>query len=118
MRYLLPKISASDRADVCASFQQAVVEVLASKAVRAAVRRRRKLIAVSGGVGLNLRLREALEKEAAGAELAVRWAEPWLCTDNAAMVAYAAAQRWRAGARSSLAQDISPTLGADLFAKS
>lgn len=118
VRYLLPKISASDRADVCASFQQAVVEVLASKAVRAAVRRRRKLIAVSGGVGLNLRLREALEKEAAGAELAVRWAEPWLCTDNAAMVAYAAAQRWRAGARSSLAQDISPTLGADLFAKS
>jgi len=118
VRYLLPAISAADRADVCASFQQAVVEVLASKAVRAAVRRRRKLIAVSGGVGLNGRLREVLQEEAGKEGLAVRWAEPWLCTDNAAMVAYAAAQRWRAGARSSLAEDVFPTLGTDLFAKS
>jgi len=118
VRYLLPKTSAADRADLCASFQEAVVEVLASKAVRAAARRGRKLIAVSGGVGLNRRLREVLEAEAAGRGLEVRWAEPWLCTDNAAMVAYAAAQRWRAGVRSSLAEDIFPTLGADLFAKS
>ena len=116
VRYLLPKTAEADRADLCAGFQEAVVEVLARKAVRAAVERRRGLIAVSGGVGLNERVREVLEEQAGAAGLTVRFAEPWLCTDNAAMTAYAAAQRWRAGARSSLAEDIFPTLGADLFA--
>jgi N6-L-threonylcarbamoyladenine synthase len=115
VRYLLPETAAADRADVCAGFQEAVVDVLVHKAVRAALRCRRRLIAVSGGVGLNGRLRERLTEAAGRAGLAVRLAEPWLCTDNAAMIAYAAAQRWRAGRRSSLAEDILPTLGADLF---
>ena len=115
VRYLLPKTTPADRADLCAGFQEAVVEVLAGKAVRAARERRRGLIAVSGGVGLNRRLREVLGAEARGAGLEVRFAESWLCTDNAAMMAYAAAQRWRSGARSSVAEDIFPTLGADLF---
>lgn len=116
VRYLLPKTTQADRADLCAGFQEAVVEVLARKAVRAAMERRRGLIAVSGGVGLNKRLREVLGAEAGVEGMEVRFAESWLCTDNAAMMAYAAAQRWRAGARSSLAEDIFPTLGADLFA--
>lgn len=116
VRYLLPKTSAADRADLCAGFQEAVVDVLVHKVVRAAVRMQRRLIAVSGGVGLNGRLRERLLEEAARAGLEVRFAEPWLCTDNAAMIAYVAAQRWKAGQRSSLVEDIFPTLGADLFA--
>lgn len=116
VRYLLPTTTEADRADLCAGFQEAVVEVLARKAVRAAVARRRRLIAVSGGVGLNRRLREVLEAEAGEAGVEVRVAAPWLCTDNAAMTAYAAAQRWRSGARSPLSGDIFPTLGADLFA--
>lgn len=115
VRYLLPKLTAADRADLCAGFQEAVVEVLASKAVAAAKAGRRGLLAVSGGVGLNARLRSRLGEEAGAAGLEVVFAEPWLCADNAAMIAYTAAQRWRAGARSSLAEDIFPTLGADLF---
>ncbi|MEX1045168.1 MAG: tRNA (adenosine(37)-N6)-threonylcarbamoyltransferase complex transferase subunit TsaD [Chthoniobacterales bacterium] len=115
VRYLWPTTTAADRNDLCAGFQEAVVDVLAHKAVRAAVECRRQLIAVSGGVGLNGRLREVLCARAGEEGLEVRFAEPWLCTDNAAMMAYAAAQRWQAGKRSSLAEDIFPTLGADLF---
>jgi len=115
VRYLLPKTTAADRADLCAGFQEAVVDVLVHKALRAAAQARRRLIAVSGGVGLNERLRERLIEGAGRAGLEVRFAEPWLCTDNAAMIAYAAAQRWKAGGRSSLAEDIFPMLGEDLF---
>ena len=116
VRYLLPQTAPADRADICAGFQEAVVDVLVHKAVRAAQASRRKLVAVSGGVGCNLRLRERLNEEAGRCGLEVRFAEPWLCADNAAMIAYVAAQHWRAGRRSSLAQDIFPTLGQDLFA--
>lgn len=117
VRYLLPQTGPADRPDLCAGFQEAVVDVLVHKAVRAARQCRRELIAVSGGVGLNARLRTRLAGAAAEEGLSVRFAEPWLCTDNAAMMAYAALQRWRRGQGSGLGQDIVPTLGADLFAK-
>jgi N6-L-threonylcarbamoyladenine synthase len=116
VRYLLPQTSPADVSDLCAGFQAAVVDVLVSKAVRAAQASRRDLIAVSGGVAGNRQLREQLNAEAAGNGIGVVFAEPWLCADNAAMIAYAAAQRWQAGQRSSLAEDISPTLGDNLFA--
>jgi N6-L-threonylcarbamoyladenine synthase len=116
VRYLLPQTGVADRPDLCAGFQEAVVDVLVYKAVQAARANRRKLIAVSGGVGLNGRLRESLEAAAAANALEVVFAAPGLCTDNAAMIAYAAVQRWRAGARSSLDEDIHPSLGDDLFA--
>jgi N6-L-threonylcarbamoyladenine synthase len=116
VRYLLPQTSPADVSDLCAGFQAAVVDVLVSKAVRAAQASRRDLIAVSGGVAGNRQLREQLNAEAAGKGIGVVFAEPWLCADNAAMIAYAAAQRWQAGQRSSLAEDISPTLGDNLFA--
>lgn len=116
VRYLLPRTVEGDLPDLCAGFQEAVVDVLVHKAVRAARQCGRRLIAVSGGVGLNLRLRERLEEEASSEGFAVRFAEPWLCTDNAAMVAYVAAQRWKRANGSNLEADIFPTLGADLFA--
>jgi len=116
VRYLLPKTIHADRADLCAGFQEAVVDVLVHKAVRAAKHCRRDLIAVSGGVGLNARLRERLVREAGVAGIGVVFAEPSLCTDNAAMIAYAAAWRARRGDFSSLGTDISPTLGTGLFA--
>ena len=116
VRYLLPKTSAADRADLCAGFQEAVVDVLVDKTVHAARAAGRGLVAVSGGVGLNDRLREALLAAAGAAGLEVLFAEPELCTDNAAMIAYAAAQRHRAGEESGFATDITPTLGAALFA--
>ncbi len=115
VRYLLPQTGEGDVPDLCAGFQEAVVDVLVHKTIRAAKQCRRGLIAVSGGVALNRHLRSQLEEEARHAGLSVCFAEPWLCTDNAAMVAYVAAQRWRAGEMSGLGRDISPTLGADLF---
>jgi N6-L-threonylcarbamoyladenine synthase len=118
VRYLLPKTAESDRADVCAGFQEAVVDVLVHKAVQGAKHCRRDLIAVSGGVGLNTRLRERLVGEAGAAGIGVAFAEPSLCTDNAAMIAYASAWHARRGNFSSLGTDVSPTLGTSLFAAS
>ena len=118
VRYLLPGLSGADRADLCAAFQDAVVDVLVHKTVRAAVAQRRPLIAVSGGVGLNARLQDRLKTEASEAGLEVVFAAPELCTDNAAMVAYVAAQRRCSGEISPLGTDIFPALGSDLFAKS
>ena len=116
VKYLLPKTSAADRPDLCAGFQEAVVDVLAHKTVRAARQARRDLVAVSGGVGLNARLRQALAEACGEAGIGVLLAEPWLCTDNAAMIAYAAALGRARGAASPLEEDIFPTLGAGLFA--
>ena len=115
VRYLLPETGSADRPDLCASFQEAVVDVLVHKAVRAARLAGRRLIALSGGVGLNLRLRERLQRAAAEEDLEVCFAASALCTDNAAMMAYVAAQQWRSGPSSGLDQDIFPALGADLF---
>lgn len=116
VRYLLPSCGEDDTADLCASFQEAVVDVLAHKTVRAAVALRKGLIAVSGGVGLNGRLRARLLEEAGPAGVEVIFAERGLCTDNAAMIAYAAAQGVLRGERSSLGSDIFPSLGDGLFA--
>lgn len=116
VRYLLPKTTESDRDDICAGFQEAVVDVLVHKAIAAAKRCRRDLIAVSGGVGLNARLRDCLVEAARKAGLRVIFADAALCTDNAAMIAYAAAWSARRGAYSPLETDITPTLGTNLFA--
>ncbi|MEY3480480.1 MAG: tRNA ((37)-N6)-threonylcarbamoyltransferase complex transferase subunit TsaD [Verrucomicrobiota bacterium] len=116
VRYLLPKTNGSDRADLCAGFQEAVVDVLVHKAVEAARSCRRDLIAVSGGVGLNARLRERLVHAAEGRGMRVLFAESGLCTDNAAMIAYAAAWRAKRGEFSALETDTFPSLGNTLFA--
>ena len=55
VRYLLPKLETLHLPDLCASFQEAVVEVLVTKTVRAAHAARRKVVAVSGGVSCNSR---------------------------------------------------------------
>jgi N6-L-threonylcarbamoyladenine synthase len=97
-------------ADVAASFQQAVIEILTGKTLRAAISSKRELIALSGGVSLNRALRDAMRQacDAAGLELVT--AEPSLCTDNAAMIAFAALLRHLAGENTPLADDIHPNL--------
>ncbi len=95
--------------DICASFQRAVIDVLVAKTV-AAARTSCGLVTVSGGVSCNgeLRARMAEACELAGLEL--RFAEPRLCTDNAAMIAYAAMQRWESGTTTPLTTEIDPNL--------
>ncbi|HEX2912743.1 MAG TPA: tRNA (adenosine(37)-N6)-threonylcarbamoyltransferase complex transferase subunit TsaD [Chloroflexia bacterium] len=77
-------------ADVAASFQQAVVDVLATKTVQAAVEYKARQILIAGGVAANKALRKALSEKAAEHNLKVTFPPPIFCTDNAAMVAAAA----------------------------
>lgn len=96
--------------DLAASFQQAVIEILVQKTLRAARQSGRRRIALSGGVSLNQALRHALLSagEREGIEISV--ASPTLCTDNAAMIAFAGLLRHLAGESSPLGDDIHPNL--------
>jgi N6-L-threonylcarbamoyladenine synthase len=76
-------------ADIVASFQEAVVEVLVEKTFTAAKIYKVGQVVVAGGVAANSRLREKLLDGAAGLGLALNLPEPELCTDNAAMIAAA-----------------------------
>jgi N6-L-threonylcarbamoyladenine synthase len=82
------------RADVAASFQAAVVDVLASKCLRALEATGMDRLVVAGGVGANAALRERLSRETARAGAAVFFPPPHLCTDNGAMIAFAASLRF------------------------
>jgi len=73
--------------DLAASFQEAVVDVLVAKSVRAALSRGVETLVVGGGVGCNSRLRARLAEECSKVTMGLRFAPPELCTDNAAMVA-------------------------------
>ncbi len=111
--YLLPKINAADEQtinNVCASFQEAVAEVLVEKSIRAAAERGEKIIAVSGGVSCNTRLRERFAERCAEEGLDLLLSEPRFTTDNAAMIGFAAVQRWKAGFTSPLESDVDPNL--------
>ena len=99
-----------DLADLCASFQEAVIEVLVTKTIRAAKHAGRDLIALSGGVSLNKTLRAAFEEACRKEGLALATATPGLCTDNAAMIAFAALLRAFDGQASPLDADIDPNL--------
>jgi len=80
------------RADVCASFQAAVVEVLVEKTARAAERLGVPTVLLAGGVACNGVLREAA-RERMGQRSAVLWPRPVHCTDNGAMIARTAVLR-------------------------
>jgi len=110
VRYLLQKMDKVPVADVCASFQEAVVDVLVEKTVQAALTTGRKIIAVSGGVSCNSRLREKMTAACEARSLELLLAEPSLCTDNAAMIGYVASLRIAGGKGSDLADDIDPNL--------
>jgi len=74
-------------ADVAASFQEAVVDVLTAKAVRACRETGVDHLVIGGGVAANSRLRALAEERAAAAGIRLRVPRPGLCTDNGAMVA-------------------------------
>jgi len=84
-----PKLELTEkvRADLAASFEQAICEILVGKLLRAALRRGLRTAAVSGGVAANRRLRGMLAERAAAEGLGAAVAPAGLCTDNAAMVA-------------------------------
>ena len=97
-------------ADLCASFQQAIIDVLVRKTIAAAQKYDVDLVTISGGVSCNTALRAQLRQACADAGLEFRSAEPWLCTDNAAMIAFAAMLKLESGFASAIAQEIDPNL--------
>lgn len=92
--------------NICASFQEAAVDVLVTKTVRAAVDLGIPTVFLTGGVAANSRLREALGEACREAEVKLLYPSIDLCTDNAAMVASCGYHRYRRGIRSGL--DVSP----------
>jgi tRNA N6-adenosine threonylcarbamoyltransferase len=104
------KLNADDLRDLCASFQQAIVDVLVRKTIAVAQKHDVDLVTISGGVSCNKELRRQLADACARAGFAFKSAEPWLCTDNAAMIAFAALLRLQAGFESKVTEEIDPNL--------
>ena len=92
-------ITVQDRRDLCAGFQAAVAEVLAKKTARALAMCDMPLsaLAVAGGVAANTAIRAMLETVSARAGVPFLAPPLRLCTDNAAMIAWAGVERLRAG---------------------
>ncbi len=86
------------KADIAASFQQAIVDVLVAKSVSAITREGLDQLVVAGGVGANRQLREAMSAKAEREGFEVFYPPLDLCTDNGAMIAFAGALRLATGA--------------------
>ncbi|HST29958.1 MAG TPA: tRNA (adenosine(37)-N6)-threonylcarbamoyltransferase complex transferase subunit TsaD, partial [Chthoniobacterales bacterium] len=110
VRYLLPTLRGDYIADVCASVQAAIVDVLVRKTIDAAKKQKVNLVTMSGGVscnnGLRGRMTEACQRD--GVEL--KTARASLCTDNAAMIAFAAMLKLQNGFSSRVTAEIDPNL--------
>ncbi len=96
------------RADIAASFQAAVVEVLVAKCLRALDATGMDRLVVAGGVGANSALREALLQATARVGARTFFPPLRLCTDNGAMIAFAASLRYREAAAGSQSFTVRP----------
>lgn len=86
-----------NRADVAASFQEAVTDVLSRHLIECAEKYGAKRIALAGGVAANKALREKVEAAAAKKDMEFVCPSMYLCTDNAAMIGCAAYYEYKAG---------------------
>ena len=99
-----------NKADVAASFQHAVIDVLKENVLLTCKKRNVKTIAIAGGVASNSSLRETLIKEASKRGIEVLFPAPILCTDNAAMIGSAAYFNFVNGKISDLNLNAKPNL--------
>lgn len=97
-------------ADVAASFQQAVLDVIVAKTVSAAVEMKKDKIVLAGGVAANSKLREMLKAACEKKGITLYYPSPILCTDNAAMIGCAAYYKYMAGGIDDLTLDAIPNL--------
>ena len=99
------------KADIAASTQAAIVDVLVKKSLRALEQTGMKRLVLAGGVGANRALREQLAASLATKGAVVHFPQAEWCTDNGAMIAMAAGMRMQSGieqARASYAFDVLP----------
>lgn len=87
------QIDEQTRKDICRAFQEAIVDVLVSKSLKALKQTGMQKLVVAGGVGANRQLRAALDQAASRRKLQVYYPPLALCTDNGAMIAFAGAMR-------------------------
>ena len=109
--YYLRKNPQPNIADVCASFQEAVVDILVGKAIRAALDTGVKTVSASGGVSINSRFRDKLAAECDRRGRRLLLVPPPLCTDNAAMIAALAFFKLQQGRGSDFALEVAPSIG-------
>ena len=88
-----------NEADVAASFQQAVIDVLVDNAIRAAKDHHMDRLAIAGGVASNRGLRAAMEEACRREDIKFYYPSPVYCTDNAAMIGVAAYYEYQKGTR-------------------
>ncbi|MEP0829539.1 MAG: tRNA (adenosine(37)-N6)-threonylcarbamoyltransferase complex transferase subunit TsaD [bacterium] len=110
LQKLAPQELEENKADIAASFQEAAVEVLVSKAVRAATQLHIKTVTLSGGVASNSRLKELMQEAMRKLGGAFYFPPPSLCTDNAAMIAAAGYFRYKMQGASDMAVNAVPYL--------
>ena len=97
-----------DRNDIAAAFQEAVVDTLTIKCLRALKQEDLRSLVIAGGVSANTALRERLEGRLATIGARVYYPRPAYCTDNGAMIAYAGCCRLLAGQSETLAVHVKP----------
>ena len=101
-------LSETDRNDIAAAFQDAVVDTLTIKCLRALKQEGLSRLVIAGGVSANTLLRERLEAKLAKIGAQVYYPRPAYCTDNGAMIAYAGACRLLAGQAEALSVQVRP----------
>ena len=99
-----------NKADIAASFQDAVTDVLCEHTIEAAMIKNSKTIAIAGGVAANSALRKKMTEEAGKKGIRVLYPEPVLCTDNAVMIACAGYYEYLNGTRADLTLNAVPSL--------
>jgi len=102
------EVSERDKADIAASFQEAIVDVLAARCARGITQTGMSQLVVAGGVGANQRLRKRIDLAGEKAGFRVFYPPVELCTDNGAMIAFAGAMRIGQGTRGALPFNVRP----------
>jgi len=105
----VPTMTRNEKADIAASFQQAVCDVLVKKTIRAAQKTNAQTILLGGGVAANTSLRNALQHACDKKNLMLLIAPKKFCTDNAAMIAQLAYHKFKAKKFANLNLEPSPS---------